>query len=59
MDGKHFMYLTCEENCTDKNGEPAIIDFIIASDELKMDHSSVNNPIQNTTNIEGYIVSLK
>ena len=27
MDGKHFMYLTCEENCTDKNGEPAIIDF--------------------------------
>ena len=30
MDGGHFLYLNCEENCTDKNGEPAIIDFIIA-----------------------------
>ena len=46
------MYLTCEENCTDKNGQPAIIDFIIASDELKLDHSNEKSPIQNTNNIE-------
>ena len=59
MDGKHFLYLNCEENCTDENGEPAKIDFIKSSDELKMDHSSVNNPIQNSTNIEGYEVSFK
>ena len=59
MDGGHFLYLNCEENCTDKNGEPAIIDFIIASDAFKIDHSSVNNPIQNTTNIEGiHVISI-
>ena len=59
MDGDHFLYLNCEENCTDKNGEPAIIDFIIASDAFKIDHSSVNNPIQNTTNIEGiHVISI-
>jgi hypothetical protein len=59
IDGNHFLYLTCEENCTDKNGEPARIDFLIVSDQLIMDHSNVNNPIQNTKNIEGYEVSLK
>ena len=38
MDGDHFLYLNCEENCTDENGEPAKIDFIIASDEIKMEN---------------------
>ena len=59
LDGNHYLYLNCEENCNDKNGEPARIDFLIVSDQLIMDHSNVNNPIQNTKNIEGYEVSLK
>ena len=35
-----YLHLTCEENCVDNNGKPAIIDFILASDELKMVHSN-------------------
>ena len=54
MDDNHYLYLTCEENCTDKYGEPARIDFIISSDQLKMDHSNEKSLIQNTNNIEGF-----
>ena len=56
-EGNHFLLLTCEENCTDKNGQPAKIDFIIASDELKLEHSNKKKPIINANKIEGYSFS--
>jgi hypothetical protein len=56
-EGNHFLVLTCEENCTDKNGQPAKIDFIIASDELKLEHSNKKKPIINANKIEGYSFS--
>ena len=53
-----YLHLTCEENCVDNNGKPAIIDFILASDELKMVHSN-GEPFENSGDLEGYAMTLE
>ena len=52
------LHLTCEENCVDNNGKPAIIDFILASDELKMVHSN-GEPFEKSEDLEGYEMTLE
>jgi hypothetical protein len=45
-EGNIILYLYCVDNCTKSNGEPAEIEFLMITPDLKIDHSNENPLIE-------------
>ena len=45
-EGNIILYLYCVDNCTKSNGEPAEIEFLMITPDLKIDHSKENPLIE-------------